>query len=82
MTKEIAQRNVLAQAVALLKTGVDPTAGLPLKGRFAMDVDGKPIRIKRGATGWLVYSVGMDKVDDGGVEMKNGKGDFAVHLPH
>ena len=81
VSKEIAQRNVLSQAIALLQTGADPASGLPLKGRFAMDVDGKSIRLKKGASGWMVYSVGMDKVDDGGAEMKNGKGDFVVHLP-
>jgi hypothetical protein len=82
ISKEIAQRNVLFQSIALLKTGADPASGLPLNGRYAMDVDGKSIRIKKGATGWLVYSVGMDKVDDGGAALKNGKGDFVVHLPN
>ena len=82
ISKEIAQRNALRQAVALLKSGSNPGAGLPLKGRLAMDVDGKSIRIKKLESGWIVYSVGMDKVDDGGVEKPMGKGDFVVHLPN
>ena len=81
VAREIAQRNTLRQAVEILKIGADPAAGLPLKGRFAMDVDGKPIRIKKGATGWLIYSVGMDKVDDGGTDAVTGKGDYVVHMP-
>ena len=81
IAKEIAQRNALRQAVALIKSGAAPGAGLPLKGRFAMDVDGKPIRMKKLESGWIVYSVGMDRVDDGGVEAPMGKGDYVVHLP-
>jgi len=80
VSKEIAQRNVLHQAVALLQSNGDPTKGLPLTGRFAMDVDGKSIRLKKSSRGWLVYSVGMDKVDDGGAKLTVGKGDFAVPI--
>jgi hypothetical protein len=81
-SKEIAQRNVLFQSLALLKSGADPAAGLPLKGRFALDIDGKPIRLKKGSSGWIVYSIWGDKVDDGGiVPNKMGKGDYVVHLP-
>ncbi len=81
MAKEIAQRNVLAQSISLLKGGTDPAEGLPLKGRFALDLDGKPIRLKQTSSGWIVYSIGNDKVDDGGAELKNFKGDYVVHLP-
>ncbi len=80
VTKEIAQRNVLRQAVALLQPNVDPSKGLPLTGRFAVDVDGKSIRLKKSSDGWVVYSVGMDKVDDGGAKLSIGKGDFAVPI--
>lgn len=81
MSKEVAQRNCLFQAVALLKSKADPAAGLPLKGRFALDVDGKPIRLKKTASGWILYSVAGDKVDDGGVVGKMGKGDYVLRLP-
>lgn len=78
---EIAARNVLLQTVTLLKTGADPAKGLPVKGRHALDVDGKPIRVKKASKGWIVYSVGEDRVDDGGHEFTNRKSDWVVHLP-
>ena len=82
VAREIAQRNTLKQAVTILNSGANPAIGLPLKGRFAMDVDGKPIRVKKTSSGWIVYSIWIDKVDDGGEEAKGaGKGDYVVHLP-
>jgi hypothetical protein len=81
MAKEVAQRNMLMQAVALMKSGSDPAKGLPLKDRHAMDVDGKSIRMKKDSAGWIIYSIGMDRVDDGGKPMDtHGKGDYLVRI--
>jgi hypothetical protein len=77
--KEISNRNALFQAVAILKTHADPAKGLPIPGRYRLDRDGKPIRIKHLEKGWVVYSL-FDRDDDGGQELVNGKGDFVVHL--
>ena len=82
MSKEVAQRNALIQAISLLKLGADPAKGLPLNDRHAMDIDGKPIRLKKTNSGWIFYSIGGDKVDDGGVSfLGQAKGDFVVRLP-
>ena len=78
---DVGGRNALFQAVEMLKTGADPSKGLPLKGRYAMDADGKPIRVKHTATGWIVYSVWWDGVDDGGRPFKGSKGDWVVRVP-
>lgn len=77
--KEISNRNALFQAVAILKTHADPAKGLPLPGRYRLDQDGKPIRIKHLAKGWVVYSL-FDENDDGGSELVRSRGDFVVHL--
>ena len=77
--KEISNRNALFQAVAMLKTHANPAKGLPLPGRFRIDLDGKPIRIKHLAKGWVVYSL-FDENDDGGSELVRSRGDFVVHL--
>ncbi|MEI7984268.1 MAG: hypothetical protein WCI55_01470 [Armatimonadota bacterium] len=82
VSRDIAQRNALIQAVALLKSGADPAKGLPLKGRHAKDLDGKSIRLKKNSSGWIVYSIGRDNVDDGGIPVDtHGKGDYVVRLP-
>lgn len=82
VSKEIAQRNALFQALELLKTGADPAKGLPLKDRHAQDTDSKPIRLKRDGSGWIVYSVGGDKTDNGGTPLNNtSKGDYVIRLP-
>ena len=82
VSRDIAQRNALIQAVALLKSGSDLNKGLPLKDRHAKDVDGKSIRLKKKPSGWVIYSIGRDKVDDGGIPVDtHGKGDYVVRLP-
>ena len=82
VSRDIAQRNALIQAVALLKSGADPAKGLPLKDRHAKDVDGKSIRLKKKPSGWVIYSIGRDNVDDGGVPIDtHGNGDYVVRLP-
>ncbi|MGD0770497.1 MAG: hypothetical protein ABSB42_20115 [Tepidisphaeraceae bacterium] len=42
--------------------------------------DGQPLRLAIKNGQWIIYSVGPDGVDDGGVEMVNGKGDVIFTL--
>ena len=42
--------------------------------------DGHPLRLAIRNGQWIIYSVGPDGVDDGGVEMVNGKGDVIFTL--
>lgn len=78
--KEVSIRNALLQAIEILATQADPSKGLPLKGRYALDLDDQPIRIKHLPKGWILYSIWGDEVDDDGQEMQNGHGDYIVHL--
>ncbi len=78
--KEVSMRNAVIQAIELLRRKQDPAQGLPLKDRHANDYDDKPIRLRKLDRGWIVYSVWQDGQDDGGNEIKNGKGDFVIHL--
>ena len=80
MELEIPRRNTLMQAVALLKSKSDPAAGLPLTDHHRLDIDGKPIRIKKQPKGWIVYSIGFNRIDDGGTESNSKSLDFIVHL--
>lgn len=73
----MANRNVLRQAIAIMQNHADPAKGLPLTGKAAIDVDGKPIRLKRVPSGWILYSVSQDRNDDLG----DRKLDFVVNLP-
>jgi hypothetical protein len=43
--------------------------------------DGKPLRMKKGATGVILYSVGPNLVDDGGVDGKEDQGDIVFRVP-
>ncbi len=45
--------------------------------------DGHPLRLAIKNNQWIIYSIGPDGVDDGGIEMVHGKGDvtFRVALP-
>ena len=79
--KEVGQRNALIQAVAIIKRKANPQSGLPLTGHYRLDADGKPIRIRRKGSGWIVYSVWGDMTDDKGLESTNNRGDWVVHLP-
>lgn len=74
------QTNVLRQALAILDQQ-KCDGSLPLGGHYKLDLDGHPLRMKKTTTGWLVYSIGRDKVDDGGSPVVRNKGDFVVHLP-
>ncbi len=80
LAKEVANRNVLSQAIELYKSGVDPAKGLPLPGHYRNDIDMKPMRLKKVKGVWTVYSIGPDKTDDGGADMVKQKGDWAVHI--
>jgi len=42
--------------------------------------DGKPLRLAIRNNQWIIYSVGPDRVDDGGVEIDRGKGDVIFTL--
>ncbi|MBS1726088.1 MAG: hypothetical protein JST51_05155 [Armatimonadetes bacterium] len=77
---QTAYLNALMQSIRILQTHANPADGMPLTDRHALDVDGKPLRIKHDAKGWVIYSIGHDGVDDGGVEMNGMKGDFVVRL--
>ncbi len=85
VAKEYANRNTLMQAVKLLET--PGLKELPLKGRYALDCDGKPLRIVLQKGGLVVYSLGPNLADDGGqIEKKvNGTStrdyDFGVRIP-
>jgi len=79
MAKESAQRNVLMQASKIFG-GSDPDKGLPLKGRYLADADGKLLRLKKTAQGWIIYSIGPNNLDDGGNDDPNRPLDFVVHL--
>jgi hypothetical protein len=75
------QRYTILQALTLLSTHQDPNKGLPLKGRFALDLDGAPLRIKHFPKGWIVYSVGRNRTDDGGIrDSSSSKDDYVVNL--
>ena len=64
-SKTNAQRNVLMQAIKLLE---NPSAKvLPLKGRYALDSDGNPLRLIRKNNKLIIYSIGPNDADDGGV---------------
>ncbi len=84
-TGEYARRNTLMQAIGLLEN--PKLKDLPLKGRYALDSDGKPLRIVLQKGGLVVYSLGPNLADDGGqIEKKvNGTStrdyDFGVRIP-
>jgi len=68
---DLAQRRCLLAAVRALEakhaTGVYP-AGLPVAGPDSIDPHtGTPLSYRRTRKGFVVYSVGQDKIDDGGV---------------
>ena len=63
--KEYARRNTLMQAVKLLENPTVKT--LPLKGRYALDSDGKPLRLIRKPNKLILYSIGPNDADDGGI---------------
>ena len=80
ISTELAYRNTLLQAIAILKSKSAPAKGLPLAGRYRMDLDGSPIRIKKLEKGWVVYSVGADRNDDGGLDSPRKPTDYVAHL--
>lgn len=66
-TEELISHHMLCQVVAATKPGYDLTNGLPLKDHNRYDLDGKDLRLKNTPNGWILYSVGNDRIDDGGV---------------
>ncbi len=83
-SKSYAQRNVLMQAMKLLE---NPAAkDLPLKGRYALDSDGQPLRLIWNNTHRIVYSIGPNYKDDGGIIERPKSGgtldyDYGVAIP-
>lgn len=82
--KEYARRNTLMQAVKLLE---NPAAkDLPLKGRYTLDSDGKPLRLLRKPGKLIIYALGPNDADDGGQLERTIKGvstrnyDFGVEI--
>lgn len=74
------RRNLLRQTLGFFETNQDPAKGLPLKGLAALDLDGKPFRLKKTAQGWIIYSIGIDGVDNGGVTGNTKGFDIVMHL--
>ena len=83
-SKSDAQRNVLMQAIKLLE---DPTQrDLPLKGRYTFDSDGQPLRLTWDKNQRIIYSIGPNFKDDGGVIERPKTGgsldyDYGVAIP-
>lgn len=83
ITRDYARRNTLMQAIKLLE---NPTAkDLPLKGRYAIDSDGSPLRLLRKPNKLIIYSIGPNDIDDGGILEKPTKGytrdyDFGIEI--
>ncbi len=83
IARDYARRNTLMQAIKLLE---NPSAeDLPLKGRYALDSDGKPLRLIRKPNKLLIYSIGPNDIDDGGILEKPTKGytrdyDFGIEI--
>ena len=84
IAKSDAQRNTLMQAIKLLE---DPSQkDLPLKGRYSLDSDGQPLRLKQDNNRRLIYSIGPNFKDDAGVIDRPTTGssrdyDFGIAIP-
>jgi len=80
LAEDIACRKTALTALAIERYRLTHGNGLPdsinaltpafLKFSPADPFDGKPLRFKRLARGYVVYSIGSDGTDDGGVERK------------
>lgn len=71
-----AYRHIAATSIRLIqdwgRTGQFPAA-LPAYGPYAIDpFDGKPLRYRKEATGFTIYSIDRDRKDNGGSPQKNG----------
>jgi hypothetical protein len=63
--REYSRRNTLMQAIKLLE---NPTlTSLPIKGRYSLDSDGKPLRLIKKQRSLVIYSLGPNDADDGGI---------------
>ena len=76
---DICRRNTLRQALALLARKADPSKGLPLSGRLAIDVGGGKIQMAHLNKGWIVYSIGRNLRDEH-TSLNSYSDDFVVHL--
>lgn len=80
METENAQRNALMQALTLLQPGQNPSKGLPLSGRYLLDMKGLPLGLEHRKGGWIVYSVGRNRADDHNTSPNVFIDDFIVPL--
>ncbi|MBI1332461.1 MAG: hypothetical protein GC165_06245 [Armatimonadetes bacterium] len=85
--KEIATRDALYQACAALDTHADLSKGLPLKDH-RIDLDGNEIRVKKKGAEWIIYSIGPNETDEGGLDQPKKSSssvgrnyDWVIHLP-
>jgi hypothetical protein len=84
VAKTYAQRNTLMQAIKLLENPAGKD--LPLKGRYTLDSDGKPLRLVWNNQSRVIYSIGLNFKDDGGIIERPKSGatqdyDYGVAIP-
>ena len=79
--KEFVRSSTIIQATAMLEVQRKPTQELPIAGQRSLDIDGKPLRVKKSKEDWIVYSIGPNKIDDGGNDDEKRPKDFVIHLP-
>jgi hypothetical protein len=81
---DYARRNTLMQAIKLL--GNPSQKDLPLKGRYTLDSDGNPLRLIRKNNKLIIYCLGPNDADDGGIIERPTTGntqdyDFGLAIP-
>lgn len=84
LSKEYARRNTLMQAIKLLEN--PSQKDLPLKGRYTLDSDGNPLRLISKNNKLIIYCLGPNDADDGGVIERPTTGstrdyDFGLAIP-
>lgn len=90
-TRQAAKLQVAQTAIAAelykRKTGKLPANLTDLTGEYLKDVpvdpfDGKPLRYRKTQTGFIIYSIGTDKTDDGGSKGTRSAGDITFQIHH
>jgi hypothetical protein len=67
MSHALSIRNAIAFTPCLVEIPLDP-------------FNGKPLRLAIKNNQWIIYSVGPDQIDNGGVDIEHGKGDVIFTL--